>query len=221
MPKAQPSAISQRNPLDFVQQPRRRQSKGSVKLLSDATKASRAAAAEARKQSNAALEEEFSGIFTKREEQITHLAEKYKKTPKYIHQVLENGAHCTGKRTPSLKNAIRHHLSKKARENGENSNILDIDLKGEEYKEYKDSLSKEEKADLIAQLVEYKGVKEHRIRVTNKAVALDAMQNTNQIGESNLHMRTGVRAFSMFSHGHPDDPSMPCFVDSDNARQFF
>ncbi|KAJ7746225.1 hypothetical protein B0H14DRAFT_456191 [Mycena olivaceomarginata] len=25
----------------------------------------------------------------------------------------------------------------------------------------------------------------------------------------------------MFSRGHPDDPAMPCFVDSDNARQFF
>jgi hypothetical protein len=116
MPKAQPSAVSQRNPLDFVQQPRKRQSKGSTQSLSDAAKASCAAAAEARKQSNTALEEEFSGIFTKREEQIAHLSEKYKKPPKYIHQVLENGAHYTGKRAPSIKNAIRHHLSKMARE---------------------------------------------------------------------------------------------------------
>ncbi|KAJ7300359.1 hypothetical protein DFH08DRAFT_979744 [Mycena albidolilacea] len=223
MPKAQPSAISERNPLDFVQQPRKRKSKGSTKTLSDATKASRAAAAEARKQSNAALEEEFSQIFTKREEQIAHLSEKYKKPAKYIRQVLENSVHYTGKRAPSIKNAIRHHLSKKARENGESSNVLDVDLKGEEYEEYKDSLSKQERADLIAQLMEYKALKEHGIRATNKAVALDAMQNTNQIGEriSNLHARTGVCAFSMFSHGHPDDPAMPCFVDSDNARQFF
>jgi hypothetical protein len=49
MPKAQPSAFSQRNPLDFVQQPRKRQSKGSTKSLSDTAKASHAAAAEARK----------------------------------------------------------------------------------------------------------------------------------------------------------------------------
>jgi hypothetical protein len=25
----------------------------------------------------------------------------------------------------------------------------------------------------------------------------------------------------MFSRGHPDDTTMPCYVDSDNARQFF
>jgi hypothetical protein len=38
---------------------------------------------------------------------------------------------------------------------------------------------------------------------------------------SNLHARTGVRVFSMFSRRHPNNPSMPCFVDSDNAHQFF
>jgi hypothetical protein len=116
MPKAQPSAISQRNPLGLVQQPRKRQSKGSTKSLSDATKASYAAATEAHKQSNATLEEEFSTIFTKREEQITYLSEKYKRQPKYIHQVLENSTHYTGKHVPSLKNAIWHHFLKKARE---------------------------------------------------------------------------------------------------------
>jgi hypothetical protein len=66
---------------------------------------------------------------------------------------------------------------------GESSNVLDVDLKGEEYEEYKDSLSKQERADLISQLVEHKALKEHGIRATNKAVALDAMQNTTQIGE--------------------------------------
>jgi hypothetical protein len=71
---------------------------------------------------------------------------------------------------------------------GESSNVLDVDLKGKEYKEYKDSLSKQERADLIAQLVEYKALKEHGIRTTNKAIALDAMQNTTQIGERVCHV---------------------------------
>ncbi|KAJ7895490.1 hypothetical protein B0H14DRAFT_3627948 [Mycena olivaceomarginata] len=212
MPKAQRSAISERNPLDFVQQPRKRKSKGSTKTLSDAAKASRAAAAETRKQSNAALEEEFSQIFTKREEQIAHLSEKYKKSAKYIRQVLENGCPLHGEaRAQSQERDQAPPLEK-----GQRNNVLDIDLKGEEYEDYKDSLSKEERADLIAQLVEYKGLKEHGIRATNKAVALDAVQNTSQIGE-----RQSSRAFSMFSRGHPDDPALPCFVDSDNARQFF
>ncbi|KAJ6603185.1 hypothetical protein DFH09DRAFT_1301012 [Mycena vulgaris] len=217
------SAHASRNPLEPVQQPRKRASKKSTRGLSDAAKATRAAANEQRSRDELALEEAFAEIFTQREEDIANLAEKYKKSAKYIRQVLENSVKYTEKRAPSLKNAITHDLSKKARENGEASNVRDVELKGEEYQAYKDSLSEEEKARLIAQLVEDKGIKLHGVRATNKAAAMDAMQNSNQFGKVaiNLHARTGVRAFSMFSRGHPDDAAMPCFVDSDNARQFF
>ncbi|KAJ7362947.1 hypothetical protein DFH08DRAFT_799959 [Mycena albidolilacea] len=136
---------------------------------------------------------------------------------------LGNFRNCREGSTPP---ASRTHLGttsqKKARENGESSNVLDVNLKGEEYEEYKDSLSKEERVDLIAQLVEYKVVKEHGICATNKAVALDTMQNTNEIEQiNNLYAHTSVRAFLMFSHGHPDNPAMLRFVDSDNAHQLF
>ncbi|KAJ7727655.1 hypothetical protein DFH07DRAFT_970076 [Mycena maculata] len=76
----------------------------------------------------------------------------YDKPKKYIRQVLENGVKYTGKRAPSLKNAIAHDLSKKAREEGQDSNIMDIDLSGEEYIKYRDSLSQQEQDRLIAQL---------------------------------------------------------------------
>ncbi|KAJ7145932.1 hypothetical protein C8R44DRAFT_863757 [Mycena epipterygia] len=227
MPKAAPppkaSAHASRNPLDFVQQPRKRTSKKSASALSDAVKASRAAANEERRLLDLGLEEAFAEKFTEREEDIAELAHKFKKSPKYIRQVLENGVRYTGKRAPSIRNAIMHDLSKKARENGDASNVRDVQITGEEYQAYKDSLSEAEKKSLIAQLVKDKSHKSHGVRATNKAVTMDAMQNSNQVGKVmiNLHSRTGVRAFSMFSRGHPDDPAMPCFVNSDNARQFF
>ncbi|KAJ6522600.1 hypothetical protein B0H19DRAFT_1086050 [Mycena capillaripes] len=211
MPKAAPppklSAHASRHPLEFVQQPRKRESKKSTTVLSDVAKASRAAANEERQLKDLAPGGRICAA----------------KSTKYIRQVLENGVHYTGKRAPSIKNAIMHDLSKKARENGEASNVCSVQISGDDYQAYKDSLSEAEKACLIAQLVEDKGLKLHGARATNKAVAMDAMQNSNQVGKViiNLHSRIGVRAFSMFSRGHPDDPAMPCFVDSDNARQFF
>ncbi|KAJ6507516.1 hypothetical protein DFH09DRAFT_1437991, partial [Mycena vulgaris] len=136
--------------------------------------------------------------------------------------VLENNVRYTSKRAPSLKNAITHDLSKQARENGEASNIRDIDLSGEDYEAYKAALSEDEKKRLINQLIDSRHVKEHGVRATNKAVAMDSMQTSNQVGRVliNLHSRTGTRAFAMFTRGDADDPTVPCFVDSDDARQF-
>lgn len=37
----------------------------------------------------------------------------------------------------------------------------------------------------------------------------------------NLHERTGVRAFAIFSRGNPDDTALPYCVDSDGALDFF
>jgi hypothetical protein len=44
------------------------------------------------------------------------LAATYTKTENYIRQVPDNSVRYTKKHTPSLKNAIAHNLSKKARE---------------------------------------------------------------------------------------------------------
>ncbi|KAJ6566688.1 hypothetical protein B0H19DRAFT_1257879 [Mycena capillaripes] len=217
------SAHASSHPLELVQQPRKCASKKSFTALSDAAKASRTAANEEHQLNDLGLEAEFAQRFTDREEDIVNLADKYKKSKKYIRQVLENGVHYTGKHALSIKNAIMHDLSKKAKENGEASNVRNVQISGDDYQAYKDSLSEAEKARLTAQLVEDKGHKLHGVRATNKAVAMDAMQNSNQVGKViiNLHSRTGVHTFSMFSCGHPDNPAMPCFVDSDNARQFF
>ncbi|KAJ7726081.1 hypothetical protein B0H14DRAFT_3519191 [Mycena olivaceomarginata] len=213
-----------------VMQPRRHHE-------SQATKASRALAAEQRADNELALTAKFNKIFLQHEEDIKTLTRDFSKTENYIRQVLENRTHYTGKRALSLKNAITHRLSKEARENGDTYNARDeeINLSGEWYQAYKDSLTEEEKKSLLDDLAESKNVKEHGVRVTNKAVALDAMQTTSQIGKViiALHSRTAEHlqehqditfsgvGFAMFTRGHPDDPAMPSFVESDEASKFF
>ncbi|KAJ7873192.1 hypothetical protein B0H13DRAFT_2349175 [Mycena leptocephala] len=212
------STHASRNPNKPVQQPRQRNE-------SQAQRNSRKEKATQRLEADLELEEKFKEIFQKREENITELAATYAKTENYIRQVLENSVRYTKKRAPSLKNAIAHDLSKKARENGDASNVRNIDLKGAEYCAYRDSLSEDAKAELIEQLVDSKDLRDHGVRATNKAVGLDASQTGNQVGKV-------VRAHqSPFAHWYvrvrdvqlraPDDTTMPCYVDSDNARQFF
>ncbi|KAJ7814813.1 hypothetical protein B0H14DRAFT_2603859 [Mycena olivaceomarginata] len=212
------SAHAARNPTKPVQQPRRRQA-------SQASKASRALAAEQRADNDLALTAKFNEIFLQREEDIKTLSSNFSKPESYICQVLENRTHYAGKHAPSLKNAITHRLSKEARENGNayNAHNEEINLSGERYRAYKDSLTEEEKKSLLEDLAESKNIKEHGVRATNKAVALDAMQTTSQIGKViiALHSCTAVRGFAMFTCGHPDNPAMPSFIESDEASKFF
>ncbi|KAJ7688270.1 hypothetical protein B0H17DRAFT_1203066 [Mycena rosella] len=219
MPKTTPalSAHASRNLTKPVQQPRQRGKQ------SDPAKASRVLATQMRVDNDAALTERFKEIFAQCEEDIETLARDYHKTENYICQVLENNVCYTKKRAPSLKNAIVHELSKQARENGEDSNVRNIDISGAEYKAYKASLSEEKKKELIQQLEDYRDLKEHGVRATNKAVAMDAMQTSHQAGRVliNLHLRTGTRAFAMFTHGATDNMAVPCWVDSDESHLFF
>ncbi|KAJ7860803.1 hypothetical protein B0H14DRAFT_3445774 [Mycena olivaceomarginata] len=118
-----------------------------------------------------------------------------------------------------------HRLSKEAKDNGDACNVHDgkINLSGKEYQAYKNSLMKEEKKDLLEDLAESKNLKEHGVRATNKAVALDTMQTSAQVGRViiALHLRTAVHGFAMFTCGHPNDSATPSFVESDMASKFF
>jgi cytochrome c-type biogenesis protein CcmH/NrfG len=67
--------------------------------------------------------------------------------------------------------------------NAYNAHDEEINLLGEQYRAYKDLLTEEEKKSLLEDLTESKNIKEHGVRVTNKAVALATMQTTSQIGK--------------------------------------
>ncbi|KAJ7853840.1 hypothetical protein B0H14DRAFT_3136743 [Mycena olivaceomarginata] len=209
MPKAPTlSAHAARNPAKPVQQPRQRHE-------SQATKASRALAVAQRMDNDLALTAKFNEIF---------------RAARGRHQNAHEGVQQDRDlHSPSprefLKNAITHRLSKEAKDNGEacNAHNEKINLSGKEYQAYKNSLTEEEKKDLLEDLAESKNLKEHGVHATNKAVALDAMQTSAQVGKViiALHSRTAAHGFAMFTRGHPNDPATPSFVESDMASKFF
>ncbi|KAJ6476163.1 hypothetical protein C8R45DRAFT_1009013 [Mycena sanguinolenta] len=211
------SAHATRNPTQPVQQPRKRAAP------SAASKASREAANARRHELDLGLQARFAEIFQQREEDIVSLAKEFEKPEKYIRQVLENSVHYGSKRAVTLKNAITHELSKQARENSDASNAQDHNLSGQEYTDYVNSLSEERKQELLDQLTDFKSLKAHGIRATNKAAAMDAMQTGFQLENEmvNLFARTGVQGFLMLTRGHPDDSALPCFYDSGESRKFF
>ncbi|KAJ6607258.1 hypothetical protein B0H10DRAFT_1956359 [Mycena sp. CBHHK59/15] len=212
MPTPELSAHASRNLTKPVQQPRRRQPQ------SNATKASRADAFQKRAKKMSDLNARFKEIFAEREEQIVTLAAEFDQTEKYVRHVLENSTNYTKKRATSLKNAITFELSR-----GDASNLLDIDLKGDAYQAYKNSLSEERKAELIQQLDDHKEGKGRGVRATNKAGAMDAMQTANRSGRvlGDLESRTGVCSVALFSRGSNADAAVPCWVDSNNTHLFF
>ncbi|KAJ6504476.1 hypothetical protein DFH09DRAFT_1335278 [Mycena vulgaris] len=217
MPTPELSAHASRNLTKPVQQPRRRQPQ------SNATKALRADAFQKRAKKMSDLNVRFKEIFAEREEQIVTLAAEFDQTEKYVRHVLENSANYTKKRATNLKNAITFELSRVAREEGDASNLLDVDLKGDAYQAYKNSLSEEQKAELIQQLDDHKECKERGVRATNKSGAIDAMQTVNRSGRvlGDLESHTGVCSVALFSRGSNADAAVPCWVDSNNTHLFF
>jgi Fe2+ transport system protein B len=114
------------------------------------------------------------------------------------------------------------------------------DFSKDDYEEVKEEMSDEEQKRLLKQLREHRELKHRGIRSTNRASAADAMQNANRVGDvvrhvflgcllflntllqlMDLYERTGVRSIALFTRGHPDDPSVPHVVDSDETRSFF
>ncbi|KAJ7836946.1 hypothetical protein B0H13DRAFT_2368471 [Mycena leptocephala] len=158
-----------------------------------------------------------------REETIADLAEQYDKSVDYIRKVLVNGTGYGGKRGVNLRNAISHDMALKAKEDGGEGGLFINELSGEDYQQLKATMSEDEKKRLLDQLAASRSLKKHGARATNKAVAMDTLQTSNQIGLmiSDLSERTGVRAFAMFTRAHPYDPVVPCVVDSEGTRDFF
>ncbi|KAJ7826158.1 hypothetical protein B0H13DRAFT_2121348, partial [Mycena leptocephala] len=153
------------------------------------------------------------------------LATKYNRTATHFRKLLSNGTQYSTTRGVSLWNAIIHDLSLKAKEAGDPSDLKTIraNFSKDDYEEMKETLSDEEEKRLRKQLREHRELKQRGIRSTNRAAAADAMQNANRVGDvlMDLYERTGVRSIALFTRGHPDDPSVPHIVDSDETRNFF
>ncbi|KAJ6593721.1 hypothetical protein B0H19DRAFT_1246458 [Mycena capillaripes] len=215
------STHSIRNPVRPVQPPRKRSSK----RTDHASKATAALKAAENLQNRINLNVDVDAFYDYKNTLKKTLSKKYNRTEAYIGKLLSNGAQYATTRAVSLRNAIIHDLSLKAKEAGEPSDLKTIraNLSKEEYEEIKEEMSEAERKRVIKQLNDHRELKHRGIRATNKALAADAMQNANRIGDVliDLYERTGVRAIALFTRGHPDDPSVPHVVDSDETRAFF
>ncbi|KAF7372628.1 hypothetical protein MVEN_00125900 [Mycena venus] len=197
-----------------VQQPRKH---------SAATQATRTLLVEKRNEQALALEADLEKHYAEQEQLIETLVLKYGRTEEYIRKVVCNGVKYGSRRAVNTKNMIAHEYCNKARDEGDPSNVLDVQgpLSGEEYLRIKESLTEEELTRLRDQLAQHRDMKQHGPRATNKACQQDAVQTCNRVGEvlRNLHQRTGVSGIALFTRA--DDPTAPNVVDSDNMREFF
>ncbi|KAJ6571912.1 hypothetical protein B0H19DRAFT_1255835 [Mycena capillaripes] len=203
-----------RNPTKAVQPTR----KCVTKSKSRAVQASNALGTAQHLQKAIALNADIDTFYDYKNTLVESLVHKHSCTSQYICRMLSNCTQYATKRAPSLRNAIFHDLSAKARE--------------EEYEELRDSLSDKQKSDLIKQLVAHRELKHVGIHTTNKAAALDVVQNANHIGDvmMDMYKHTGAWGIALFMCEHPDDPAKPCFScthdkalknsdDSDTVKQ--
>ncbi|KAF8158742.1 hypothetical protein K438DRAFT_1986163 [Mycena galopus ATCC 62051] len=183
------SSHAKRNPGKAVQSSRKR------KQPAESSKASRALAVARRLQNRISLNEDTDAWFTAREDKIKELSVKHGKTIPYIRKLLCNAVWYAPKRGVNLKNAIVHDRSLKAKEEGDESGLHDVDddLKGDAYKRVKESLSDSEITRLMTQLEEYRDLQDQGARATNKAAALDALQTANRVGEVMIDLFERVR----------------------------
>ncbi|KAJ6538064.1 hypothetical protein B0H19DRAFT_1079140 [Mycena capillaripes] len=214
------STHSIRNPARAVQPTRKRSKK--TDHVSKATAALKAAQD---LQTRVHFHTDVDAFYDYKNTLKTTLAKKYNRNPAYINKLLSNGTQYATTRKVSMRNAIMHDLSLKAKDAGEASDLKTLrnNLSPEGYEEIRDSMSDAELKRVTKQLEEHRKLKHRGIRATNKAAAADAMQNANRIGDVLIdsYERAGVRGIALFMRGHPDDPSVPYIVDSDETRSFF
>ncbi|KAJ7239782.1 hypothetical protein B0H12DRAFT_1074942 [Mycena haematopus] len=217
MPKAVTSTHASRNTSKPTQQPRARKSNAS-RGTQDLFNAERTLKTER-------MWGEINAFHDYRNQQIVHLANTYGKTQDQCRKLLANSTQYNTTRGMTLYNAIRHDLSVQAKDRGDVKTALDLndDLADGEYERIKAGLSEADTKRLFDQLQEHRELSHKGVRATNKAAALDAIGNINRIQDvlMNLYERTGVRGVAMFTRGHPDDPTIPYMVDSDETRKFF
>ncbi|KAJ7906804.1 hypothetical protein B0H13DRAFT_2273923 [Mycena leptocephala] len=214
------STYSKRNPARAVQPARKRSKKsGNASKATDALKTAQ------RLRDRINMDTDVSAFYDYKDMLVKTLATKYNRTVTHFRKLLSNGTQYSTTRGVSLWNAIIHDLSLKAKEAGDSSDLKTIraNFSKEDYEEMKETLSDEEEKRLRKQLREHRELKQRGICSTNRAAAADAMQNANRVGDvlMDLYERTGVRSIALFTHGHPDDPSVPHVVDSDETRTFF
>ncbi|KAJ7020578.1 hypothetical protein C8F04DRAFT_1274883 [Mycena alexandri] len=168
--------------------------------LSDAEKATRALANEARQKTKAALNADIDDFFAHRDETIHDLALKHGKKEDF--------------------DAVIHELSEKSKAAGHNFKLPELQKRADAF--LLAGVSEEEKARLIATLIEHRKLSTKGLRATNVGSAVDSRCVASNIQDEflNLYERTGIRAFAFFSCGSLDDAFLLTFAGSGDAAAF-
>ncbi|KAJ7065933.1 hypothetical protein B0H15DRAFT_807653 [Mycena belliarum] len=197
--------------------------------LSIAAKATRALKAAETKRRLQLLEDDVDKFYEWRASEITRMAHAYSVTENTVRKMICNTTQYAATRAPTLRNAIIHDQSLKAKAEGDNKALGELQddladaVDAGDITVDPELLPDDEKKRLIDQLVAFRETKKRGVRATNKAAAMDGMAVANGVRDAILDLfeRTGIRAFALFSRGSPDDAALPHCVDSDDALQFF
>ncbi|KAJ7023108.1 hypothetical protein C8F04DRAFT_1193768 [Mycena alexandri] len=188
--------------------------------LSDAEKATRALAQQAREKQKAALNDDIDTFVTRRDELIHDLALKHHKKEEYIRSLLLSESQYTKTRAPSLRNAVIHHLSEMSKAAGHNFQLPELQKRADSF--LLEGISEEEQARLKAALVAHRQLSTKGLRATHIGAAVDSrsVASHSQDELRNLYERTGTRAFAFFTRGGVDDAFMPTFAASGDSAAF-
>ncbi|KAF7358607.1 hypothetical protein MSAN_01199400 [Mycena sanguinolenta] len=164
-----------------------------------------------------------------RDAEIVRIAKAHGKSERVVRNLLCHKTQYKTERKPTLRNTILHDRALKAKESGESKRLADYQEELHENVEdgianvTRESLGEEEYNRLMDQLKEHRETKKRGVRMTAQAAATDARQTAFRVGEEliDLHERTGVRAFAVFSRGNGDDAALPHYVEAGGAMGFF
>ncbi|KAF7367669.1 hypothetical protein MSAN_00830600 [Mycena sanguinolenta] len=216
MGRSKPSAHATRNPGKRVQLSRRRLGLSGAERVNAAIKMLES------RQRKHDYEEAIDQFFLYRDTEISRIAKAHGKSERVVRNLLCHKTQYKTQRKKTLRNAILHDRALKAKESGESKRLGDYQEELQEDVDEgiadvpRESLGEEEYKRLMDQLEEHRKTKKRGVRMTAKAAATDARQTAVRVGEEliDLHERTGVRAFAVFSRGNGDDAALPHYVES-------
>ncbi|KAJ7124032.1 hypothetical protein C8R43DRAFT_1135819 [Mycena crocata] len=214
------TSFASRNPGKAVQDARGRKKKNPRDAPTDAEKATQAINDAQKKLDKENFNIDLDAFYSLRAQVTIDLAEKYHKTPEYIKSLLINSSQFKAERAMTLRNAVMHDISSKAKEDGKTILLPDLHRLADEI--ILNGVDAEHRARLMAALADSREHKRVGLRATNTAAATDVRAVVARIRAEliKLYERTGTRGLIFTTRGHLDDVSMPAFIESGNAAAF-
>ncbi|KII92058.1 hypothetical protein PLICRDRAFT_154292 [Plicaturopsis crispa FD-325 SS-3] len=219
-PKLNNSTHAARNPARPVIPPRTKR-----KPVTEAHKASQKIATAAARLKRKELDADIKVYLEDQALKISALAAKHHVEDAQVLQKVGMATHYKTTRAVSLSNAITHAKAKAINSQlpvGEKKKLAELKQLASQDNAMQ-NLSEDDKARLIAELVEYRKLKTTGARSSNQAAAKDFLGTADRVnGElDSLAQRTGARAITLMVRGHINDECAPTWHATNEAIDFF